>query len=310
MAGNSRWQLPGRATGASVTRAMVTGCKGQVGTALFRAAGAYPGLEVTLLDRHGCDITKPASVKRAFSKSQPDVVINGAAFTNVDEAESQAGAAFEINAAGVGHLADACQEYNARLIHVSTDYVFDGTKVGWYEEDDELAPLGVYGRSKATGEAHARAIERHLILRTSWVYSPDGNNFVKTMLRLGAERSELSVVSDQLGCPTSAADIADGLLQLALGTGTDHELSGTFHMAGSDSATWFDLAVAIFELAGMSGVTVAPIPTEQYPTAAERPANSRLSSRRLRERANLALPGWTTSLRTVLQDLGQYQQRK
>ena len=212
-----RRHLRRRPVGVGVTRVLITGGNGQVGRSIAELATdeRFGLLDITVADRGTVDLTQRADLNALFDRLQPDVVINAAAYTSVDAAESDETAATAVNTDGVASLASLCAANDARLLHLSTDYVFDGTKDGWYVESDPIAPLGVYGRTKAAGEAAARACPTHLILRTSWVYSAHGDNFVRTMLRIGAEHPELGVVDDQVGCPTSAHDIAEALLHLS-----------------------------------------------------------------------------------------------
>ncbi|MEM9465433.1 MAG: dTDP-4-dehydrorhamnose reductase [Actinomycetota bacterium] len=279
-----------------MTTVLVTGSGGQVGAALADLAGdpRFDHLEIVTTDRTTLDLADPASIASTIQRVRPTIVINAAAYTAVDAAEDDEANAMAANADGVRVLAEHCAAQQARLLHLSTDYVFDGTKADWYVEDDPIAPLGAYGRSKAAGEAAARVCADHLILRTAWVYAATGHNFVKTMLRLGAERDELRVVADQVGCPTSAHDIADGLLRLA-----DDPITGTFHLAGADATSWHGFASAIFDEAGFT-VAVEPIATVDYPTPAPRPANSRLASDALAAATGVRLPGYTDSLPGVV----------
>ena len=279
-----------------MTTVLVSGGNGQVGRSIadLVAAGRVGDLDVVVADRSKLDITDRASIDAAMTATNPDVVINAAAYTAVDAAEDDEAAAMAANADAVASLADACDAHDARLLHLSTDYVFDGTKDGWYVETDPIAPLGVYGRSKAAGEAAARTCADHLVLRTAWVYAAHGHNFVKTMLRLGAERNALRVVADQVGCPSSAHDIAEALIGLAT---TD--LTGTFHLAGGAEASWHEFAEAIFAHAGFD-VAVEAIGTVDYPTPAPRPANSRLDSTALADATGVRLPGWRDSLPGVI----------
>jgi dTDP-4-dehydrorhamnose reductase len=287
-----------------VTRVLVTGGNGQVGQSIadFATDGRFATLDIVVADRSTVDITDRAALGAAFDRVRPDVVINAAAYTAVDAAETDEAAAMAANADGVASLADLCAARGARLLHLSTDYVFDGMKDGWYVESDPIAPLGVYGRTKAAGEAAARACPAHLILRTSWVYAAHGNNFVRTMLRVGTERPEVEVVDDQVGSPTSAHDIAEALLHLSL-----LEVNGTYHLAGADSASWHEFAVAIFAAADLT--TIAnPISAADYPTPAPRPTNSRLDSSALTDATDVRLPGWRDSLSDVVStilDTGQ-----
>lgn len=279
-----------------MTRVLVTGGNGQVGRSIAELATdeRFGSLDITVADRSTVDITDRAGLNAVFDRLQPDVVINAAAYTSVDAAESDEAAAAAVNTGGVASLANLCAANDARLLHLSTDYVFDGTKDGWYVESDPIAPLGVYGRTKAAGEAAAQACPAHLILRTSWVYSAHGDNFVRTMLRIGAERPELGVVDDQVGCPTSAHDIAEALLHLS-----SLDANGTYHLAGADHASWHEFAVAIFAAADLT-TTANPISTADFPTPAPRPANSRLDSSALADATGVRLPSWRDSLSGVV----------
>jgi len=287
-----------------VTRVLVTGGNGQVGRSIAELASdaRFAALDIAVTNRSTVDITDRAGLNAAFDRLQPDVVINAAAYTSVDAAESDEAAATAVNTDGVASLADLCAAHGARLLHLSTDYVFDGTKDGWYVESDPIAPLGVYGRTKAAGEAAATACPAHLILRTSWVYAAHGKNFVTTMLAIGTGRPEVGVVDDQVGCPTSAHDIAEALLHLS-----SLNVNGTYHLAGSDSASWHEFAEAIFAAAGLT-TTANPISTADFPKPAPRPANSRLDSSALADATGVRLPGWRDSLFGVVStilDAGQ-----
>ncbi len=276
-----------------MTRVLVTGGNGQVGRSITDLLGdqRFQHLTVSVADRATCDITNPDAVRRAIERFNPSVIVNTAAYTAVDASETDEAAAMLVNCDGVAHLA---AQTGRRLIHLSTDYVFDGSKDGWYMESDPVAPLGVYGTSKWQGEQAARTNPDHLILRTAWVYAAHGHNFVKTMLRLGAERGNLRVVADQIGCPTSAHDIADAILRLV-----DIDATGTYHMAGASQATWHELATATFELAELD-VAVEAIGTAENPTPAPRPANSRLDSTALASATHVRLPSWQDSLPAVI----------
>ena len=276
-----------------MTRVLVTGGNGQVGRSITDLLGdqRFQHLTVSVADRATCDITNPDAVRRAIERSNPSVIVNTAAYTAVDASETDEAAAMLVNCDVVAHLA---AQTGRRLIHLSTDYVFDGSKDGWYMESDPVAPLGVYGTSKWQGEQAARTNPDHLILRTAWVYAAHGHNFVKTMLRLGAERGNLRVVADQIGCPTSAHDIADAILRLV-----DIDATGTYHMAGASQASWHELATATFELAELD-VAVEAIGTAENPTPAPRPANSRLDSTALASATHVRLPRWQDSLPAVI----------
>lgn len=293
-------------------RLAVTGLTGQVVSALIERAGK--DVEITALGRPQLDLGLRTAVLAGLRHARCDVIINAAAYTAVDKAESEADVAMRVNCEGAAHVAEAAAELNAPLLHLSTDYVFDGKLARPYREDDPTGPTSAYGRSKLAGEEKIRALHpNHVILRTAWVYSPFGANFVKTMLRLGETREEVGVVADQLGNPTSALDIADALLAIARRVTTDASpsLRGVFNLAGQGEASWADLAEATFETAeklGRRPVRVRRITTADYPTPALRPANSRLDTTKLGEFYGLALPPWRQSLdRCVTRLLQQAQ---
>ena len=287
-------------------RIAVTGKLGQVALSLAERAG--PDARVILLGRPEMDLAEPASIAATIAAARPDVVVNAAAYTAVDKAETERDLAFAVNGAGAGAVA-AAAKLAVPLIHLSTDYVFDGSKAAPYTEADPTAPLGVYGASKLAGEqavlaAHPGAV----ICRTAWVYSPFGANFVKTMLRLADTRDELGVVADQIGNPTSAQDIADCVLALAGKLADQQAAPGIFHMTGSGEASWADLAEAIFAASAAHGgpsAKVRRITTADYPTPAPRPANSRLDCSKLARTYGLSLPDWRPSLAAVVARLIQ-----
>ena len=258
---------------------LVTGACGQVGRSLVEAL-PEAGLGGTFLSHEDLDVSDWRSVCECVSSVRPDLLINAAAYTNVDKAESEREVAFAVNAAGPGHLAAVAEDLDIPLLHVSTDYVFDGQSVEPYRPRDPIAPMGAYGKSKAAGEALVREkSRRHIVLRTAWVFSPFGRNFVKTMLTLGREREELRVVADQVGCPTGARDIATALASLARAWVDIGELSwGTYHFVCQGRTSWHGLAEATFDIAapawGGHRPRVVPISTEEYPTLAKRPAYS------------------------------------
>ena len=285
---------------------LVTGANGQVGWEIARR-GARGIHGVRALTHGELDIANGDDVRKVFEATRPTVVVNTAAYTAVDKAESEPALAFAVNEAGPRNLAAACAARDIPLIHISTDYVYDGAKPGPYTEDDSVAPLGVYGASKLAGEQAIRETgARAVILRTAWVYGVHGNNFVKTMLRLGAAREVLRVVADQRGCPTSAADLADAILILAgrLSAGSVADSAfGTFHCVGDGETTWHGFASGIFAAAGpylAKLPRVEPITTADYPTPARRPANSVLDCGKLKAVHGIALPGWPLSLREML----------
>jgi dTDP-4-dehydrorhamnose reductase len=280
-------------------RIAVTGSKGQVATSLLERAGRKA--EVVALGRPAFDLTDRAAVIAGLEAARPDVVVNAAAYTAVDKAEAEEAGALRVNRDGAGHVAEAAARLNVPILHLSTDYVFDGALDRPYREDDPTAPTGAYGRSKLAGEkAVAERCADSVILRTAWVYSPFGANFVRTMLRLNETRDEIGVVADQRGNPTYALDIADALIAIAARMKDDSApaLRGIFHMTGSGEATWADFAQAIFQEAAARGrrqTQVKRIATSDYPTPARRPANSRLDNEKLARVYGLRLPEWRQS---------------
>lgn len=289
-------------------RYVVTGRDGQIARALMeRAVGK--GIEIITLARPEFDLTRPETIGVALEKSAPDLVISAAAYTAVDQAESNEAEAALANAVAPGEIGLASRRLGIPVIHLSTDYVFNGEKATPYEETDPVAPLGVYGRTKLEGErALAAATEDHAILRTAWVYSAYGRNFLRTMLHLAESRDSLNVVADQIGNPTSAIDIADGILAIAgnLMSSRRKELRGIFHMSGRGEATWAGFAREIFRVAselGRAPTIVQEITTSEYPTPARRPNNSRLNSRKIEELHGVKLPEWQESVEFVVRDL-------
>ena len=277
---------------------LVIGANGQLARALAMTGGPNDH-EMVFAARPQTDLTQPQTLIAALEQHAPALVINAAAYTQVDKAESEPELAFAVNAQGPGVLARACASAEIPLIHVSTDYVYDGAKSTPYDESDAPAPVGVYGRSKLAGEEQIReAGGRHLILRTAWVHSPWGNNFVKTMLRLAGERDELGVVADQLGCPTYAPHLAEAIVGLSghvLNNTVPDEAWGVYCAAGSGETSWHGFASEIFAQSGQLGGPVAevrPIPASAFPTPAKRPANARLKGDRLQARFGLRLPHW------------------
>lgn len=286
-------------------RILVTGAGGQVGWELARRGDA----DLIALDRRQLDITRPETIAQALDELRPGLLINAAAYTAVDRAETEAELAHAVNAQAVADLALACRQAGIPMFHLSTDYVFDGSSDRPYREDDPVCPLGVYGQSKAEGEARLRALlPRHMILRVSWVYGVHGHNFVKTMLRLGREREQLRVVADQWGGPTSAADIATVLLELATRLEARGELPwGTYHYCGQPATSWHALAQAVFRLTphrdALCVREVLPIGTQDYPTPARRPANSRLDCSLIERELQIHPAAWEDSLAAMLREL-------
>lgn len=286
---------------------LVTGGSGQVGTELLRAA--WPdNIRLHAPDRSSLDLGDADSIRRAFATTPFAAVINAAAYTAVDKAEDEVAQAFLANAMGPALLADATRKAGIPLVHVSTDYVFDGSAPGAYSESDAVAPLGVYGASKMAGElAVGAGNPRSVVLRTAWVFSAHRNNFVKTMRRLGATNAVLKVVADQCGCPTSAADIAQTLRTITLRMMADASApTGIYHFVNSGEASWCQFAQAIFANdRTSSGPEVVGITTAEYPTRARRPANSRLATSKLNADYKVRPRAWTEALDDVLVELNQ-----
>jgi dTDP-4-dehydrorhamnose reductase len=281
-------------------RIAVTGSKGQVATSLLERAEGK--VEIVALGRPTFDLTDRAAIIAGLDAARPDVVVNAAAYTAVDKAETEEADALRVNRDGAAHVAEAAVRLGIPLIHLSTDYVFDGALGRPYREDDPTAPTGAYGRSKLAGEkAVAERCEDSVISRTAWVYSPFGTNFVRTMLKLNETRDEVGVVADQRGNPTSALDIADAVIAIAARLKDDASpaLRGVFHMTGSGEATWADFAEAVFQEAAARGrrqTHVRRIATADYPTPARRPANSRLDNEKRARVYGVRLPEWRQSV--------------
>jgi dTDP-4-dehydrorhamnose reductase len=275
---------------------LVFGASGQVGRELLGLA-QQRRIAAIGLSRADADITDSVAVRAALAAHRPAAVINTAAYTAVDRAENEPQLAHAGNALGPAVLAEACAAAGVPLVHLSTDYVFDGTKQGAYVEDDAIRPIGVYAQTKAEGEALARAVQpHHLILRTAWVYGAHGHNFLKTILQLAKERDELRIVADQIGCPTATADIAEAILALAPRLIADKTVSGTYHFVGSGRTTWHGFAREIVQrqrpFTGRNP-SVTPISTAEFPTPAARPMNSILDCSRFREAFGYVARPWT-----------------
>ncbi len=278
-------------------RVLVTGARGQVGGEVARALAG--SAEVVAHDRSTLDLAKPADIVARVRDVRPDIIVNAAAYTAVDRAESDEASARAVNAVAPGILAEEARRAGALLVHYSTDYVFDGTKHGAYVESDATNPLGAYGRTKLDGErAIAASGCAHAILRTSWVYGPQGGNFVRTMLRLARERDELRVVDDQHGAPTSSLQLARATLEIL---DRARDAPGIYHATAAGETTWFGYAQAIFEEQArrdraLRVPRLAPIATRDYPTPARRPANSVLDSSRLARTFGIRLGPWREAL--------------
>lgn len=283
-------------------RIAVTGKNGQVVRSLLTLAN--DSIEIIACGRPELDLITPNSIYAALAAAKPDVIISAAAYTAVDKAEDEPEIAYAVNAKGAGAVAEATARLNIPIIHISTDYVFDGTKSGLYDETDLPNPQNVYGMSKLEGERLvAAANARHIILRTAWVYSPYSNNFLKTMLRLGHERTEIGVVSDQHGNPTSAANIAATILNIchAIINKNFHNW-GIYHLVDDSETTWYGWAEYIFSCANLK-VNIKPVKGADYPSKVQRPTNSRLSTQKLKHVFSCSLHDWKTSTQHVINEL-------
>jgi dTDP-4-dehydrorhamnose reductase len=297
-----------------VMRIAVTGRQGQVARSLGEAGAAF-NVEIVRLGRPQLDLAVPETVESGLKAVAPDIIINAAAYTAVDQAEQEPKVANLINGMGAGAVAAAASVLKIPIIHLSTDYVFDGAKKWPYVEGDVVGPATVYGASKLAGEqAVAAATDEHVILRTAWVYAPYGKNFVRTMLALAERRDEVRVVADQHGCPTYAPDIAAAIIRIAqnvLKDRSDPRLRGIFHLAGKGETTWAGFAAAIFDFLAAQDLRapiLTPIPSTDYPTPARRPANSRLDCSKLMRAHGIDLPPWRESLRICLERLTSERQ--
>ncbi|RYU61823.1 dTDP-4-dehydrorhamnose reductase [Aliivibrio finisterrensis] len=287
-------------------RVLITGCYGQVGHCLTAQLVNKASTIVLALDRDQLDITNQDAVNAIADDFQPTIIINAAAHTAVDKAEDEVDLSYTINRDGPSYLAQAAQRVGAAMLHISTDYVFEGNKIGEYDERDVTHPQGVYGESKLAGEiAVAKACDKHIILRTAWVFGENGNNFVKTMLQLGATRDALNIVGDQFGGPTYAGDIANALITIAerisQGDTVDY---GVYHYSGFPHVSWYEFADAIFDTAKEQGVittkpSLTSITTDQYPTPAKRPSNSCLNINKITDAFSIEASDWQAALKNI-----------
>ena len=286
-------------------KALVFGSTGQVATELKRLGELDPTVSIVALGREQADLREPAQCAAAITASDADIVINAAAYTAVDKAEDEEALATAVNGDAPGAMAEAAARRGAPFLHISTDYVFDGSGDRPWVETDQVDPLGAYGRSKLAGERNIAAVGgEHVILRTAWVFAAHGGNFVKTMLRVGAERPELRVVDDQRGGPTAARDIATALIAIAQAWREGRGETGVFHFSGAPETTWRRFAEAIFERAALASTpTVVPIATEDWPTPAARPKNSVLDCAKIERVYGVQQPDWRGSLDAVLREI-------
>jgi dTDP-4-dehydrorhamnose reductase len=278
---------------------LVTGASGQLGQSLQFIAPNYPAIKFVFCDSKTLDITNEMNCKEVFYKTKPNYCINTAAYTAVDKAESEPEKANLINVVGAKNIAATCKQFDTKLIHISTDFVFDGSNIDPYSEIDLPNPKGVYGQTKLDGEkAIQEVISNYFIIRTSWVYSQFANNFMKTMLRLASEREAISVVNDQIGTPTNAVDLAEALVQIIL---TDNQQSttdnfGIYHFSNEGQCSWYDFAAEIFRVNKIS-INLQPIPTTSYPTPAVRPAYSVLDKSKIKSVFGIEVLNWEESLK-------------
>lgn len=288
-------------------RVLITGCNGQVGYYLTEQLKNKLDVKLLALDRNSLDITDEAAVKAIVRDFKPSVIINAAAHTAVDKAEEEIDLSYAINRDGPKYLAEAAQKLDALIVHISTDYVFSGDKIGEYHEDDVTGPLSIYGESKLAGEKAIQvACSKYIILRTAWVFGGHGNDFVKTMLRLAADRDELSIIGDQFGGPTYAGDVAAALIEIATQVHKNNSIRyGIYHFSGFPYVSWFGFAQAIFHEAKELNILnkipkVSNITTEQYPTAAKRPANSKLATGKISEYFGIKASDWQEKLANIV----------
>lgn len=279
---------------------LITGGKGQLASCIKDKATSLKEYNFVYVDLDELDITRPDQVMRFFDTHDIGFCVNCAAYTNVDKAESEKEIAQKVNVNGAKNLAMACKRHNAKLIQISTDFVFDGKQPFPYLEDDATAPLGIYGFTKLEGEiATANVLKEHFILRTSWLYSEHGHNFCKTMLRLGAERDVLQIISDQVGTPTYAGDLAEVILKLITADKVEY---GIYHYSNEGVASWYDFAKSIFDISATK-IKVLPIRSAGYPTPAERPAYSVMDKSKIKKELGIDIPYWRDSLKVCLVQL-------
>jgi dTDP-4-dehydrorhamnose reductase len=285
---------------------LVTGAYGQLGSELKLLSEGYSGFEFILTDYDSLNITDPSAVTGFMVQHKPDYVINCAAYTSVDKAEKEREACFLLNAVAPSFLAAGCHAHGSRLIHISTDYVFDGTASVPYKEDDPVNPMGVYGSSKLEGERACLKFPESVIIRTSWLYSAFGHNFVKTILRLGREKEELNVVFDQVGSPTWAADLAGAILELVKQSTdyTDAWKPGIYHYSGEGVCSWYDFASVILRLSDVN-CRISAVETKDFITLARRPAYSVLNKSKIKNNFQLTIPHWMDSLENCLTKLNK-----
>jgi dTDP-4-dehydrorhamnose reductase len=280
---------------------LVTGANGQLGQEMRQIAKTFPAFRFDFTDVEELDLTDAQAVKAYCQAVKPHFIVNCAAYTAVDKAEEEVDRCYLINRDAVANLAEAAKAIKANLIHISTDYVFDGQKTTPYRETDPVSPVTVYGKSKLAGENALQAIwPQSVIIRTSWLYSPFGQNFVKTMIRLGREKDRLTVVADQVGSPTYAADLASAIMQIILADQRGHFIPGIYHYANEGACSWYEFTLRIHALAGIIGCRVEPVTSSQYPTKAVRPPYSVLDKTAIKTTYGITIPDWESSLATCI----------
>ena len=288
------------------SKILVTGANGQLGNEIRRICRNFPGLEFIFTDVDMLDITNPDAVSVFMEASKPAIVVNCAAYTNVDGAEENVKNVRKINSLAPQVLAAACAMQDAFLIHISTDYVFDGESTKPYTEDDETNPISVYGNSKLEGEEKIRTVfDNYLILRTSWMYSEFGHNFVRSIISLAKDRETLEIVNDQFGSPTYARDLANCIIDIIIKSILNPKayLPGIYHYANQGSCSWYEFAQEILDIVGIKTCKLVPISTEQYPSVAKRPKYSVLDTTRIRSSFGIGIPNWRDSLRECLSSM-------
>lgn len=280
-------------------RYLVTGVKGQLGFDIVRELNKRNITDIIAIDKEELDLTDGTKVEAFVLEQKPDVIFHSAAWTNVDKAEEEESLVFDINVKATSYLVDAAEKLGAKIFYISTDYVFDGTKDGLYDTDDAVNPLSVYGRTKFLGEQEVRQYKNHFIVRTSWVFGINGGNFVRTMLKLAETKTELNIVSDQLGSPTYTPDLAKLLVDMSM-----TEEYGTYHATNDGVCSWAEFAEYIFK-SNQKNVTVNAISSSEYPTKAKRPLNSKLSKKSLIEHNFKLLPSWKDAVERYNEELSQ-----
>jgi dTDP-4-dehydrorhamnose reductase len=288
------------------SKILVTGANGQLGNEIRRICRNFPGLEFIFTDVDMLDITNPDAVSVFMEASKPAIVVNCAAYTNVDGAEENVKNVRKINSLAPQVLAAACAMQDAFLIHISTDYVFDGESTNPYTEEDETNPISVYGNSKLEGEEKIKTVfDNYLIIRTSWMYSEFGHNFVRSIIALAKERESLTIVNDQIGSPTYARDLANCIIDIIIKSILNPKayLPGIYHYANQGTCTWYDFAQEILNITGIKGCKLIPVSTDQYPAVAKRPKYSVLDTSKVRESFGIGIPNWRDSLRECLSSM-------